>query len=110
MAANDRFFFDRYGLSQDDLERYLAEALSDGGDYADLYFEHTTATSLQVDESLVKSALEGISMGCGIRVLQSDEEYRQADRHYYCREQAARHLQTSGKCPRRGDTDVGRAL
>ena len=41
MAANDRFFFDRYGLDQADLERYLAEALSDGGDYAD----HVAAAS-----------------------------------------------------------------
>ncbi|HEV2248204.1 MAG TPA: metallopeptidase TldD-related protein, partial [Terriglobia bacterium] len=73
MAANDRFFFDRYGLSQANLERYLAEALSDGGDYADLYFEHTASTSLQVDESLVKSALEGISVGCGVRVLAGEQ-------------------------------------
>jgi TldD protein len=73
MAANDRFFFDRYGLDQAGLERYLAEALSDGGDYADLYFEHTTSTSLQVDESLVKSALEGISVGCGVRVLAGEQ-------------------------------------
>ena len=73
MAANDRFFFDRYGLSQAGLERYLAEALSDGGDYADLYFEHTTSTSLAVDESLVKSALEGISVGCGVRVLAGEQ-------------------------------------
>ena len=69
MAENDRFFFDRYGLTPANLERYLAEALSDGGDYSDLYFEHTTSSSLLVDESLVKTALEGISMGCGVRVL-----------------------------------------
>ncbi len=73
MAANDRFFFDRYALAPPDLERYLAEALSDGGDYADLYFEHTTSTSLLVDESLVKSALEGISMGCGVRVVAGEQ-------------------------------------
>jgi len=73
MAADDRFFFDRYGLAPADLERYLGEALSDGGDYADLYFEHTASTSLLVDESLVKSALEGISMGCGIRVLAGEQ-------------------------------------
>ncbi len=73
MATNDRFFFDRYGLSVADLEHYLGEALSDGGDYADLYFEHTTSTSLLVDESLIKSALEGISMGCGVRVLAGEQ-------------------------------------
>ena len=65
----DRFFFDRYGLTETDLERYLAAALSEGGDYADLYFEHTTTSSILLDESLIKTATEGISMGCGIRVL-----------------------------------------
>ncbi len=73
MAENDRFFFDRYGLTPANLERYLAEALSDGGDYSDLYFEHTTSSSLLVDESLVKTALEGISMGCGVRVVAGDQ-------------------------------------
>ena len=52
-----------------DLERYLAAALSAGGDYADLYFEYLTATSLSLDESLVKSASQGISAGCGVRVV-----------------------------------------
>jgi len=69
----DRFFFERYGLTQGDLERFLAAALSGGGDYADLYFEHTTSSSILVDESLVKSASEGISMGCGVRVLAGEQ-------------------------------------
>jgi len=61
--------FARYGLAAADLERYLAAALSAGGDYADLYFEYLTSSSLMVDESLVKSATEGISAGCGVRVV-----------------------------------------
>ncbi|HTS69458.1 MAG TPA: metalloprotease TldD, partial [Terriglobia bacterium] len=66
MANSDRFFFDRLGVTQAGLSRYLGAALSEGGEYADLYFEHTTLSSLLVDESLVKTATEGISMGCGI--------------------------------------------
>ncbi len=73
MAQSDRFFFDRYGLSESDLERYLAAALAGGGDYADLYFEYTTTSTILLDESLVKSATEGISMGCGVRVLAGDQ-------------------------------------
>jgi len=69
----DRFFFERYGLTQADLESYLAAALEEGGDYADLYFEHTTVSSLLLDESLVKTASEGISMGCGVRVLAGEQ-------------------------------------
>ncbi len=67
-----KFFFDRYGLSERDLERYLAAALSAGGDYADLYFEYTFSTSISLDESLVKSASQGISAGCGVRVVSGE--------------------------------------
>jgi len=49
MSHVDRFFFDRYGLTEAELERYLGAALSEGGDYADLYFEHTTTTSILAD-------------------------------------------------------------
>ncbi len=64
-----KFFFERYGLNERDLERYLGAALSAGGDYADLYFEYLSSTSLMVDESMVKSASQGISAGCGVRVI-----------------------------------------
>ena len=67
-----KFFFDRYGLTESDLERYLNAALSAGGDYADLYFEYLSSTSLMVDESMVKSASQGISAGCGVRVISGD--------------------------------------
>jgi TldD protein len=69
---NSNFLFARYGLTQKDLERYLAAALSAGGDYADLYFEYLTSTSISVDESLVKSATQGISAGCGVRVVSGE--------------------------------------
>jgi TldD protein len=65
----NRFFFDHYGLNERDLEKYLAAALSAGGEYADLYFEYLSSTSLMVDESMVKSASQGISAGCGVRVV-----------------------------------------
>src|SRR5436190_3489417 len=66
---NKSFFSDRFGLSDSDLQKYLSAALSAGGTYADLYFEYLTSTSISVDESLVKSATQGVSAGCGIRVI-----------------------------------------
>src|ERR1700681_3514023 len=71
-ATQERFFFEHYGLTNHDLEIYLTAALSAGGDYADLYFEYLTSTSLMVDESLVKSASQGISAGCGVRVVSGE--------------------------------------
>src|ERR1700728_1822859 len=64
-----RYFIEKLGLSERLMERCLGEALSAGGDYADLYFESVTSTALGIDESLVKSASQGISVGCGIRVV-----------------------------------------
>ena len=72
MSTQDRFFFEHYGLTHQDLECYFAAALSAGGDYADLYFEYLTSTSLMVDESMVKSASQGISAGCGVRVVSGE--------------------------------------
>ena len=71
-VTQDNFFFKHYGLTQEDLPRYLAGALSAGGDYADLYFEYLSSTSLTVDESMVKSASQGISAGCGVRVVSGE--------------------------------------
>jgi TldD protein len=70
--SHRQFFFERFGFTQNDLEKYLAAALSAGGDYADLYFEYATSTSISVDESLVKSASQGITAGCGVRVVSGE--------------------------------------
>ncbi|ABF43760.1 microcin-processing peptidase 2 [Candidatus Koribacter versatilis Ellin345] len=64
-----QFFFQKYGLTEQNVEKYLGAALSAGGDYADLYFEYLTTTSISLDESMVKSASQGISAGCGVRVV-----------------------------------------
>jgi TldD protein len=70
--SHKRYFFDKFGITERLLERCLGEALSAGGDYADLYFESVTATALGVDEQIVKSASQGTSAGCGIRVLSGE--------------------------------------
>jgi TldD protein len=69
MTQQQNLFFAKFGITPNDLQRYLGEALAAGGEYADLYFEYLTSTSISVDESIVKSASQGISAGCGVRVL-----------------------------------------
>jgi TldD protein len=68
-VEHKRYFFDTFGITERLLERCLGEALSAGGDYADLYFESIASTSIGLDESLVKSANQGLSAGCGVRVV-----------------------------------------
>src|SRR6185369_11158819 len=69
MGLTQSFFAQRFGLTEGDLESYLSEALSAGGEYADLYFEYLATTSIGIDEEIVKSATEGVTLGVGIRVI-----------------------------------------
>ncbi|BDC51465.1 TldD protein [Bryobacterales bacterium F-183] len=73
MKFSDSFFAVRFGITERDLERYLAAALDSGGDYADLYFEYLTTTSISMDESIVKSATQGVTMGVGVRVISGEK-------------------------------------
>jgi TldD protein len=72
IPSHKRYFFEKFGITERVLERCLGEALSAGGDYADLYFESVTAISLGVDEQIVKTASQGTSAGCGIRVMSGE--------------------------------------
>ncbi|MCX6624999.1 MAG: metallopeptidase TldD-related protein [Acidobacteria bacterium] len=72
MALRQSFFGQKFGISENDLERFLGEALSAGGNYADLYFEYLSTTSLSIDESIVKSATQGVSLGVGVRVIHGE--------------------------------------
>src|SRR6478672_12991018 len=72
MTQDQNLFFQKFGITPSDLQRYLGEALSAGGEYADLYFEYLTSTGIRVDESIVKSASQGISAGCGVRVVSGE--------------------------------------
>src|SRR5580704_13457228 len=63
------FFSGKFGITERDLESYLSEALSAGGEYADLYFEYLSTSSISIDEEIVKSATEGVTLGIGIRVI-----------------------------------------
>src|SRR5258708_3288772 len=69
MVFSESFFAHRFGISLSDLESYRAHALSRGGDYTDLYFEYLSAYSMSLDESIVKSAPQGVSGGVGVRVI-----------------------------------------
>src|SRR5260370_23512351 len=69
MTFSESFFAAKFGIARRDLENYLEDALSRGGDYADLYFEYLATSSISIDESIVKSATQGVSLGVGVRVI-----------------------------------------
>src|SRR5438270_13610592 len=72
MAVFNTLFGQKFGITEHDLQAYLGEALSAGGDYADLYFEYLATSQLTIDESIVKSAIQGVSLGVGVRVISGE--------------------------------------
>jgi TldD protein len=53
-------------------ERLLSEALSSGGQYADLYFEYRSGADFVFEEGRVRTVGKGIVLGLGVRVLRGD--------------------------------------
>src|SRR5262249_9475043 len=69
MGLAQSIFAERFGVTEHDLQNYLNEALSAGGEYADLYFEYLSTSAISIDEGIVKSATQGVSLGVGVRVI-----------------------------------------
>src|ERR671926_994080 len=73
MELRKAIFFDKYNVTVNDLETYLSEALSRGGDYADLYFEYRINHSIVLEEQIIKSATKGVNLGVGVRVISGEK-------------------------------------
>src|SRR5215472_2184345 len=73
MGLTKSIFFAKYNINTHDLEVYLNEALSRGGDYADLYFEYRINHSIVLEEQIIKSATKGVNLGVGVRVISGEK-------------------------------------
>ena len=62
-----------FGVTGNDLRRVITLALEKGGDYADLYFEHTLLNNLGLQDRAVNRASSDIQYGVGIRVVAGDQ-------------------------------------
>jgi TldD protein len=61
-----------FGVTEEDLRKIIAEALSAGGSYSDLYFENTLINSLSLRDGAVNNVSSDIDFGMGVRVLSGD--------------------------------------
>jgi TldD protein len=52
--------------------RLISEALSSGGEYADLYFEYRSGADYVFEEGRVRTVGRGVVLGLGVRVLRGD--------------------------------------
>ncbi len=66
-------FEERFGVSAEMLRQVLQAALSKGGDFADLFLEYTTSSSVEMEDDIIKESDEDIRLGVGIRVLKGQQ-------------------------------------
>ena len=66
-------YFSRFGVDEGLFRAAFAKALSRGGDWAELYFEHRVAHHVGLEDGAVNRAHSSISLGVGIRVLKGDQ-------------------------------------
>ena len=63
-----------FNVTESDLKKVMAVALERGGDYADLFFEHTFSNYLVLQDGAVNRAGANIDYGVGIRVVSGDQQ------------------------------------
>lgn len=66
---SERFFLEKFGLTERHLEQGLGAALGKQIDDADLYFEYRISESLLLEEGMIKQATKNINQGVGVRAL-----------------------------------------
>ncbi len=67
------YFGSAFGLSDAICLKVLARALAKGGDFADLFFEHTISNYLILEDGQVNRAYGSIALGVGIRTVKGDQ-------------------------------------
>ena len=73
-AADAPGYFEReFGVNDALCRRILAGALAKGGDFADLYFEHTVSNYLILEDGKVNRAYTDVALGVGIRTVKGDQ-------------------------------------
>ncbi len=66
-------YFARFGITERMLRETLAAALSRGGDFADVYVEHSISNDLALEDGTVNRAFAAVELGAGVRVVKGDQ-------------------------------------
>jgi TldD protein len=66
-------YLEHFGVDEATIREVMGVALSRGGDYCDLYFQHSIASWIGLEDQAVNRAYSTIDFGVGIRVLKGDQ-------------------------------------
>ena len=67
MTLND--YLQRFEVSLELIRQVIAEGMSKGGDYCDVFFQHSISDHIGLEDNEVNRAYSNIDLGVGIRVI-----------------------------------------
>ncbi|MEN8226616.1 MAG: TldD/PmbA family protein [Bacteroidota bacterium] len=73
ISPDVKSYLDHFEVTPQMLQKVIAEAMSKGGDYADLFFEHKISNTLGLEDGKVNQAYSNVDYGVGVRVLKGDQ-------------------------------------
>ncbi len=66
-------YYDHFLVDEKMIRDVMADALSRGGDFCDVYFQHNISNYIGLEDKAVNRAYSNIDFGVGIRVLKGDQ-------------------------------------
>jgi TldD protein len=66
-------YFARFGVTDKLISETLGSALSHGGDYADVFFQHRVMNYMVLQDGAVNRASANVALGVGVRVVKGDQ-------------------------------------
>ena len=66
-------YYNHFGVDEKLINEVMSEALSRGGDYCDLFFEHSIGNYIGLEDKAVNRAYSDVGYGVGIRVVKGDQ-------------------------------------
>jgi len=73
ISPDVKSYLDHFEVTTQMLQKVIAEAMSKGGDYADLFFEHKISNTLSLEDGKVNRAYSNVDYGMGVRVLKGEQ-------------------------------------
>ncbi|MEW6412309.1 MAG: TldD/PmbA family protein [Candidatus Zixiibacteriota bacterium] len=72
-SLNLNDYYTHFGVDEAIIKQVMAAALEKGGDYCDIFFEHSISNSIGLEDNLVNRAYSTVDFGVGIRVVEGDQ-------------------------------------
>jgi TldD protein len=72
-VVNIKEYYEHFGVDEKMILDVMQTAMDRGGDYCDIYFQHSIANWVGLEDKAVNKAYSNVDFGVGIRVLSGDQ-------------------------------------